>query len=175
VAKSSIEVKYKAMAMVTTELYWLYMLLKNLHLPLTVPPAIRCDNLGSMALTSNLVYHARTKHIEVDYHFIREKVLNKDINLSFISTCDQPANIFTKGLTSSHFQLLRDKLLVCSPPIRLGGMLTNLLQSRRIQLNMLQLSFQAKPSLIKQITYFQIELLITRPSSSQSKIMEIIP
>jgi hypothetical protein len=77
-----------------------------------------------MALASNLVYHARTKHIEVDYHFIREKVLNKDISLQFISTHDQPADLFTKGLTTSRFQFFRDKLLVFTLPIRLRWMLT---------------------------------------------------
>jgi hypothetical protein len=121
VAKSSTEAEYRAMAQVTAELYWLQMLLKDLRLPLTTPPVIRCDNLGAMALASNPIYHARTKHIEVDFHFIREKVLNKDINLSFISTCDQPADIFTKGLHSSRFLLLHDKLMVCPPPIRLRG------------------------------------------------------
>jgi len=97
------------------------MLLRDLHLPLPVPPSIRCDNLGAMALASNPVYHAWTKYIEVDYHFIWEKVMNKDITLGFISTIDQPADIFTKGLTSSRFQLLRDKLMVCPPSIHLRG------------------------------------------------------
>lgn len=83
VARSSTEAEYQALALVTTDLYWLRMLLQNLHIPLRTPPVIRCDNLGAMALASNLVYHARTKHIEVDYHFIREKVLNKDTSLSF--------------------------------------------------------------------------------------------
>jgi len=59
VARSSTEVEYRAMAMATTELYWLRMLLKDLHLPLTTPPIILCDNLGAMALASNPIYHAR--------------------------------------------------------------------------------------------------------------------
>jgi hypothetical protein len=121
VSKSSTEAEYRAMAMVTAELYWLRMVLKDMQISITAPPLLRCDNLGAIALASNPVYHARTKHIEVDYHFIREKVLNKDISLSFISTCDQPADIFTKGLTSSRFLFLRDKLMVCPPPIRLRG------------------------------------------------------
>jgi hypothetical protein len=95
------------------------MLLKDLHLPLINPPFIRCDNLGAMAIASNPIYHVQTKHIEVDHHFICEKVLNNDITFNFISTCDQPTAIFTKGLTSTRFLLLRDKLMVCTPPIYL--------------------------------------------------------
>jgi hypothetical protein len=97
------------------------MVLKDLQISIIAPPLLWCDNVSAIALASNPVYHARTKHIKVDYHFIREKVLNKDISLSFISTCDQPANIFTKGLTSSIFLFLHDKLMVCPPPIRLRG------------------------------------------------------
>jgi regulatory protein YycH of two-component signal transduction system YycFG len=84
-----------------------------------------CDNLGAMALASNLVYHAQTKHIEVDYHFIMEKVLNKDISLQFIFTHDQPVDLFTKGLTTSRFQFFCDKLLVITLPIRLRGDVNN--------------------------------------------------
>ncbi len=94
--------------------------LKELGVFLSTPPTLWCDNLGAMALASNLVYHARTKHIEVDYHFIREKVLNKDISLQFISTHDQPADLFTKGLTTSRFLFLRDKLLVFTHSLK-GG------------------------------------------------------
>jgi len=59
---------------------------------------IYCDNISSILLANNLVYHARTKHIEVHYHFIREKVLAKKINLIHVSTEDQVADIFTKAL-----------------------------------------------------------------------------
>ena len=72
---SSTEAEYRALAMLTAEIYWLYMLFKDLQVPLTTIPTIWCDNLGAIALASNPVYHARTKHIEVDYHFIREKGL----------------------------------------------------------------------------------------------------
>jgi hypothetical protein len=59
--------------------------------------------------------------VEVDYHFIREKVINRDISIKYISTHDQPADIFTKGLSSTRFGFLRDKLMVCSVPISLRG------------------------------------------------------
>lgn len=78
-----------------------------------------CDNLSALALASNPVFHARTKHIEVDYHFIREKVLNHDVLLKFISTGDQVADIFTKGLSSACFLFLKSKQMVLSPLISL--------------------------------------------------------
>ncbi len=62
------------------------------------PIVIYCDNISSILLANNPVYHARTKHIEVHYHFIREKVLAKEIDLIHVSIEDQVANIFTKAL-----------------------------------------------------------------------------
>jgi len=63
-----------------------------------VPIIIYCDNISSILLAYNPVYHARTKDIEVHYHFIREKILAKEIDLIHVSTEDQVANIFTKAL-----------------------------------------------------------------------------
>jgi hypothetical protein len=100
VSRSSTEVEYRAMAIATAELYWLRMLFRELNISLNNPPTLWCDNMGALALASNPIYHARTKHIEVDYHFIREKILHKDMLASYISTEDQSADIFTKGLTS---------------------------------------------------------------------------
>jgi hypothetical protein len=57
-----------------------------------------CDNISSILFVNNPVYHAKTKHIEVHYHFIREKNLAKEIDLIHVSTKDQVADIFTKAL-----------------------------------------------------------------------------
>ena len=95
------------------------MLFKELHIPLMSAPILCCDNLSALALASNPVYHARTKHIEVDYHFIREKVFNGDILIKFISTKGQVADIFTKGMPSARFSLLKSKLIVSPPLINL--------------------------------------------------------
>jgi hypothetical protein len=109
------------MAITTAKISWLRMLLKELEIVLHSPPQLWYDNLGAIALASNPIYHARTKHIEVDYNFIREKILHKDLTASYISTQDQCADIFTKGLTSTRFLFLRDKLMVTPPPISLKG------------------------------------------------------
>ena len=96
------------------------MLLHDLGLFLPHPPLLWCDNVSALAIATNPVFHARTKHIEVDYHFVREKVLRRDVMLKFISTHDQLADLFTKGLPSPRFNWLTSKLM-WKFPIRLRG------------------------------------------------------
>ena len=108
------------MASTTVELYWLRMLLRDFGIFLPHPPLLWCDNVSALAIASNPVFHARTKHIEVDYHFVREKVLRRDLLLKFISTHDQLADLFTKGLPSPRFNWLTSKLM-WKFPIRLRG------------------------------------------------------
>jgi hypothetical protein len=57
-----------------------------------------CDNMGAKYLSANPVFHARTKHIEVDFHFVRERVLNNQLRIDSVPTSDQVANRFTKAL-----------------------------------------------------------------------------
>jgi hypothetical protein len=78
---------------------------------LSKAPVIWCDNTSALALASNPVFHGRTKHIEVDYHFVRERVVRGDIRLQFISTDDQVADVFTKAFPLPRFHKLRSKLL----------------------------------------------------------------
>jgi hypothetical protein len=63
-----------------------------------VPIVIDYDNNNSILLANNLIYHARTKHIEVHYHFVRKKILAREINLIHVNTEDQIVDIFTKAL-----------------------------------------------------------------------------
>jgi len=58
---------------------------------------IYCDNLSNIQLAKNPMFHARTKHIEVHYHFIREKVLASEIDLTYVNIEDQVADIFTRS------------------------------------------------------------------------------
>ncbi|PKU86717.1 Retrovirus-related Pol polyprotein from transposon TNT 1-94 [Dendrobium catenatum] len=75
-----------------------------------------CDNTSAIALANNPVFHARTKHIEIDQNFIREHIQNNTVRLLPISTTDQVADIFTKSLPTPRFQQLRNKLTVTTDP-----------------------------------------------------------
>ncbi|XP_019158230.1 PREDICTED: uncharacterized protein LOC109154957 [Ipomoea nil] len=110
VARSSTEAEYKALADVAAEVTWLVSLLREIGFPPDSAPGLWCDNLGATYLCANPVFHARTKHVEIDYHFVRDKVAKKELQVHFIFTKDQLADIFTKPLASARFSLLRDKL-----------------------------------------------------------------
>jgi hypothetical protein len=98
VALSSIEAEYRGAAMAACEVAWLRKLLGDLGLHVDRQVVIYCDNLSNIQLPRNPVFHARTKHIEVHYHFIREKVLAGEIDLIYVNTKDQVVDIFTKVL-----------------------------------------------------------------------------
>ena len=73
------------------------MLLRDFGLFLPHPPLLWCDNVSALTIATNPVFHAHTKHIEVDYHFVHEKVLRRDVLIKFISTQDQLADLFPKA------------------------------------------------------------------------------
>jgi histone deacetylase 1/2 len=79
VARSSTEAEYKALIDGTAEVIGLQYLLTDLQVPSVSAPTIWCDNLGATYLSANPIFHARTKHVEVDYHFVRDRVAKKEI------------------------------------------------------------------------------------------------
>uniref|UniRef100_A0A2N9JAD8 Integrase catalytic domain-containing protein n=1 Tax=Fagus sylvatica TaxID=28930 RepID=A0A2N9JAD8_FAGSY len=83
----------------------------ELHLPTSAPITLLCDNLSTTYMASNPVLHAQTKHIELDYHFIRECILSRSHRVQFVSSPDQFAYIFIKGLHKHRFQLLWSNLV----------------------------------------------------------------
>nr|GEU28808.1 homogeneously-staining region [Tanacetum cinerariifolium] len=97
VSRCSTKAEYKALVDCTCEVTWLLSLLKDLQVLSTLPETIFCDNQSSISLAANPVQHARTKHIEIDCHFIREKIKAGVLLPIFISTTNQAADVLTKG------------------------------------------------------------------------------
>jgi hypothetical protein len=95
---SSTEAKYRGAAIVACEVVWLQKLLSKLGQSVDALVVIYCDNISSILLVNNPIYHARTKHIEVHYHFIKKTVIAREINLTHVSTKNQVVDIFTKVL-----------------------------------------------------------------------------
>ena len=74
ISRSSTEVEYRAMANTAAELTWMSFILQDLHISLASTPTLYYDNTSALHMTINLVFHARSKHIELDYHFVSERV-----------------------------------------------------------------------------------------------------
>ena len=128
VARSSTKAEYKAVANATAEFIWIKSLLQELCIPLQRSPILWCDNIGATYLAANLVFHARTKHIEIDYHFVREQVKMKNLCIGYLATRDQTADILTKALPKNRFLFLKSKLHLL-PTLDLRGRVKALDQS----------------------------------------------
>lgn len=116
IARSSTESEYKSMANATAEIMWLHSLLNELGCPPSTPATLWYDNVGAIYLSANPVFHARTKHIELDYHFVREKIQQGKVIVKFISSEDQIADILTKPLGRVLFEKHHSKLRLLSHP-----------------------------------------------------------
>uniref|UniRef100_A0A2N9EDM2 Reverse transcriptase Ty1/copia-type domain-containing protein n=1 Tax=Fagus sylvatica TaxID=28930 RepID=A0A2N9EDM2_FAGSY len=160
VSRSSTEVEYRALANATAELTWLQSLLCELGVFLKNPPTLWCDNIGATYLTMNLVFHARTKHIEIDPHFV-DKIQSGGLTVKFISTKDQIADIFTKPLVSSGFASLCDNLTVTAFSLRLRGPIEDTVANHQHQLS---------PILKDSITTESPEEISTKKSPTASQI-----
>ncbi|XP_071713380.1 secreted RxLR effector protein 161-like [Rutidosis leptorrhynchoides] len=102
IALSSIEAEYIAATMAAQECTWLRRLIGDILEKVDYVVKLKCDNESAIKLASNPVFHARTKHIEMRYHFIRKKVLSREIELANVRTNAQVADIFTKALMKVH-------------------------------------------------------------------------
>jgi histone deacetylase 1/2 len=110
VSRSSTEAEYKALANATAEMMWVQKLLKELHIQHPSAARLWCDNLGAKYLSANPIFHARTKHIEIDFHFVRERVANKLLDIRFINSADQLADGFTKAVPAVKMKQFRRNL-----------------------------------------------------------------
>ncbi|KAM2686201.1 hypothetical protein EV2_009117 [Malus domestica] len=107
VSLSTTKAEYKAVAIAAQENAWLVQLMGDLYQLVDYPVPLYCDNQSAIRLAENPIFHARTKHVEVHYHFIREKVLQEEIEMRQINTDEQVANLFTKGLSTGKFEKIR--------------------------------------------------------------------
>lgn len=98
------------MAHVAAEISWLHSLLGELKVKKRGSSVVWVDNLSAIAVASDPVLHSRTKHFELDVHFVREKVLAKELELRHVPTSDQIADILTKPLSHQSLVRLREKL-----------------------------------------------------------------
>ena len=109
-SKSSSEAEYRAMASASSETTWLVRLLTELAVTTLQPVTLYCDNQSAIHIGKNPMFHERTKHIEIDCHFTREKVLEGLIQLTYTPSADQLADIMTKALGSLQHNKLKSKL-----------------------------------------------------------------
>lgn len=111
-SRSSSEAEYKGVANTVAELTWIRNLLLEIHRPISTASIVYCDNISSVYLSTNPVKHQRTKHIELDIHFVRDKVAIGEVKVQHVPTSLQYADIFTKGLPSSVHREFRSSLTV---------------------------------------------------------------
>ena len=108
--RSSAEAEYRTMTLATCDLIWFKQVLQELRFGKDEQMMHVGDNQAALHIASNLVFHERIKHIEVDYHFIREKIASGRMTTSFVNSSDQLADIFTKSLHGPRIQYIYNKL-----------------------------------------------------------------
>ena len=116
VSKSSTEAEYHVVAYTVVKTIWIRKQLADIRIVLSTPTRVMCDSISATFLTANPCHHDRSKHIAVDYHFVRERVADGDFVVRYVPTQFQLVDIFTKGLSSKLFDFFRDNLSVRASP-----------------------------------------------------------
>jgi hypothetical protein len=112
VSRSSAEAEYRRVANAVAKCSWLRQLLGDLKINIPKTTVAYCDNVSSVYMSRNPVHHRRTKHIEIDIHFVREKVAIGELRVLQIPSAQQFTDIFTKGLSSAMFNDFRASLCI---------------------------------------------------------------
>ena len=107
------------------QLIWLWRFIRELGIDQSQPTSLRSDNLGTIMLSQDVTYHMCTKHINVAYHFICEKVASHEAALTYVPTKDNIADILTKGLKLHQHHYLMGKLGFGVRNFLLGGSVGN--------------------------------------------------
>lgn len=114
VSRSSTEAEYRSLDITTSELLWITSLLTELRVFSFATPIVWVDNQSAISMAANPILHARTKHIKLDFHFIREKIASKCLCVQYVPSHDQTTDIFTKPLSHQFFSCLMHKLTITS-------------------------------------------------------------
>ena len=109
------------MSFATSEILWLRQLLRELGVPILGATPLNVDNTSAIQIANNPVFHERTKHIEVDCHFIRQHVLSGCLHLPHVSSHHQLAELFTKAMPRSRHDYLVTKLMLSSKQRQFEG------------------------------------------------------
>ena len=112
VSRSSAEAEYRALATVSCEVIWLKSLLKELQIEVDTPAVVYCNNQAAIYIANNPMFHERTKHIELDCHFVRDRVTDESIKLLPIRSTHQLADALTKPLNATTLSLYICKMEV---------------------------------------------------------------
>lgn len=121
VALSSAEAEFRGIVKGITEVLWIRKLVQEIGFQVSGPTCLKCDNKASISISENPVQHDRTKHMEVDRHFIREKLDEGIIALPHVRSEDQLADILTKTVNGRIFEEVLRKLNICDPTVQLEG------------------------------------------------------
>jgi hypothetical protein len=121
VSRSSAEAEYRVVAHAVAECCWLRQLLQELHIPIARATVVYCDNVSAVYMTTNLVHHRRTKHIEIDIHFVRKKVALGQVRVLHVPSSHQYVDIMTKGLPTQLFTDFRSSLCIRDPTAATTG------------------------------------------------------
>jgi hypothetical protein len=114
IAQSTAEAEYVAATAAANQVLWLRKILADLDMEQKKATRVNVDNQAAIAISNNPIFHGKTKHFKLKYYFMREVQKNEEIQLIYCMTEDQLADILTKPLSKTRFEILRNKIGVCS-------------------------------------------------------------
>ncbi|GKA13084.1 ribonuclease H-like domain-containing protein [Tanacetum coccineum] len=120
-SRSSAKAEYRGVANVVAKMAWIRNLLRELHTPLFTATLVYCGNVSAVYLSTNPVQCQRSKHIEIDIHFVRDYVASRQVRVLHVPSWFQYVDIFTKGLPTALFLEFRSNLNVRRPPAQTAG------------------------------------------------------